>query len=344
MSGPGDPGRLQALRRARARCRPGAAAALCGAGIPEAPGREAAAPPPMPGRHGTELDGTRRSGASYDYVLVAGPGRSGSTFLYRLLNAHPAFCAPEIKEGHYYRSARRFERARRRLGRSNAILLDVANTAWSDPRLAAVTALRRCGWRILVVVLLRRHRERAVSVMAYRESRMAFASARRLERAALRDSLTAPALGRIHALGVDVLAVGFDTLTGDPGAVLGTMARLCGTRGFAPPDPRPVNPAVRARVPLLGAAAGLAASVLRAASARRLLQALKDEPRVGRLFFRPAPAAPRFRLSAEAAALLDRRFDACLAAVVAASVPLGDGLWFAPGGAAPDARARDTAS
>ena len=207
-------------------------------------------------------DATLRSGPAYDYVLVAGPGRSGSTFLYRLLNAHPAFCAPEIKEGYYYRSARRFERARRKLCPSNALLLDVANTAWADPRLAAVTALRRRGRRILVVVLLRRHRERAVSMMAHRESRMAFASARRLERAALRDSLTAQALGRIHGLGVDVLAVGFDTLIGDPGA------------------------------------------------------------------------------------LLDRRFDACLAAVAAASVPLGDGLWFAPGGAAPDApaRARDAAT
>ena len=292
------------------------------------------------------LNGTRRSGARYDYVLVAGPGRSGSTFLYRLLNAHPAFCAPEIKEGYYYRSARRFERARRKLGGSNAILLDVANTAWADPRLAAVTALHRRGWRILVVVLLRRHRERAVSVMAYRESRTAFASARRLERAALRDSLTAQALARIHALGVDVLAVGFETLAGDPRAVLDAMARLCGTRGFAPPDTRPVNRAVRARHPVLGAAAGLGAAVLRGAGARRLLQALKDEARVGRLFFRPAPPAPRLSLSAPAAMLLDRRFDACLAAVAAASTPLGEGLWFAPGGDAPDspAPAPDTAS
>ena len=278
--------------------------------------------------------GAQRAGARYDYLLVVGPGRSGSTFLYRLLNAHPAFAATQIKEGHYYRSARRFERARRRLPGPDAILLDVANTAWADPRLAAVAALRRRGWRILVVVLLRRHRERAVSVMAYRESRMVFPGARRLERAALRDSLTVAALARIHALGVDVLAIGFDTLVGDPRAVLDALARLCGTRGFAPPDTRPVNPAVRARHPALGAAAKLAATVLRAVGARRLLQALKDEPRVGRLFFRPAPAAPRFALSAPAARLLDRRFEACLAAVAAASTPLGEGLWFAPGGRA----------
>ena len=129
------------------------------------------------------VDEARASSPGYDYVLVAGPGRSGSTFLYRLLNAHPAFAAPEIKEGYYYRSVRRFDRARRKLRQSNTILLDVANTAWADPRLAVVAALHRRGWRILVVVLLRQHRERAVSVMAYWQSRMPFvASARWLER------------------------------------------------------------------------------------------------------------------------------------------------------------------
>ena len=286
------------------------------------------------------VDETRASSPGYDYVLVAGPGRSGSTFLYRLLNAHPAFTAPEIKEGYYYRSVRRFDRARRKLRRSDTILLDVANTAWADPRLAVVTALHRRGWRALVVVLLRQHRERAVSVMAWRQSRVPFASAGSLERAALRDSLTEPALARIYALGVDVLAVGFDTLVGNPRAVLDAMARLCRTRGFAPPGTRPVNPAVQARHPFLGAAAKLAAIVLRAAGARRLLQALKDEARIERLFFRPARAASGPSLSARAGTLLDRRFDACLAAVAAASTPLGDGIWFARGGWSPDLGSR----
>ena len=129
-----------------------------------------------------------------------------------------------------------------------------------------------------------------------------------------------------------MLAVRFDTLVGNPRAVLDAMARLCRTRGFAPPGTRPVNPAVQARHPFLGAAAKLAAIVLRAAGARRLLQALKDEARIERLFFRPARAASGPSLSARAGTLLDRRFDACLAAVAAASTPLGDGIWFARGG------------
>ena len=269
--------------------------------------------------------------AAYDYVLVVGPGRSGSTFLYRQLNAHPAFAAPEIKEGYYYRSARRLERARRRL--RGAVLLDVANVAWADPRLAAVARLRRRGHRILVVVLLRQHRERAVSVIGYRLCRVPFAGARAAERAALREILTAPALERIFALGADVLAVRFDTLVGEPRAVLDAVAGLCGTARFESVGTAPVNVSMRARHAVLVAAGKLAAVVLRAAGARRLLQALKDEPRIVGLFFRPARPGERVVLGAAAGARLDRQFDACLAAVEAACEPLGDGLWFASGGA-----------
>ena len=151
----------------------------------------------------------------------------------------------------------------------------------------------------------------------------------------LRESLTVQALARIYGLGVDVLAVGFDTLVGHPRAVLDVKARLCRTRGFAAPRTTPVNQAVRARHPLLGTAAKLAAVFLRAAGARRLLQALKDEPRVERLFFRPARPADRIALSVPAGALLDRQFNACLAAVAAAARSLGDGIWFARRGQSP---------
>ena len=87
-----------------------------------------------------------RAGAC-DYLLVVGPGRSGSTFLYRLLKGR-TFESPAIKDAYYYRSQRRFERALRRIRAADAaaVLLDVANLAWRDPRLmAGVAALRRRG-------------------------------------------------------------------------------------------------------------------------------------------------------------------------------------------------------
>ena len=275
------------------------------------------------------------AGPAYDYVLAVGPSRSGTTLLYRLLNAHPGFSAPEIKEAHYYRSARRLERALGRLRGTGAMLLDVADTAWSDRRLARVCALAGGGVRILVVVLLRRHRDRARSTMAYRASRVLpalpawLSGPGGLERAAERDALTPAALARIFALDADVLTVEFEALTGRPRAVLDALARLCRTGPFGALDAAAVNAAERARFAPLAAAAKLAAWALRTLGARRLLQALKDDPRAVGLVFRPLDLAGLPALGAAAAARLDRRHAACLAAVEAASEPLGEGLWLA---------------
>ena len=282
------------------------------------------------------------AGPAYDYVLAVGPSRSGTTFLYRLLNAHPAFCAPQIKEAHYYRSPRRLARALDGLRGSGAMLLDVADTAWSDRRLADVAALAGCGRRILIVVLLRRHQDQARSTMAYRRSRVLpavpalLAGPGGLERAAVRDSLTAAALERIFALGADVLTIEFETFMDRPRTVLDAMARLCRTQPFGSVGAEPVNRAERARFAPLAAAAKLAAWALRGLGARRLLQALKDDPRVVGLFFRPLDPAELPALSDAAAARLDRRDAACRAAVEAASERLGEGLWFARGTAAHD--------
>ena len=275
------------------------------------------------------------TGPAYDYVLAVGPGRSGTTFLYRLLNAHPAFCSPEIKEAHYYRSARRLARALGRLRGSGAMLLDVADTAWSDPKLSDVAGLAGRGWRILVVVVLRQHRDWARSTMAYRLSRVvpaipAWLSGRGgLERAVVRDSLTATALERIFALGADVLTIEFEALTGRPGTVLDALARLCRTKPFDTVAGAPVNRAEQARFAPLAAVAKLAAWGLRTIGARQLLQALKDDPRVVGLVFRPLGTAAFPVLSEAAAARLDRHQAACLAAVQAASERLIEGLWLA---------------
>ena len=273
-------------------------------------------------------------GPAYDYVLAVGPSRSGTTFLYRALNAHPGFCAPEIKEAHYYRSARRLARALGDLRGSGAMLLDVADTAWSDPRLDRVAALCAGGTRILIVVLLRRHRDRARSVLAYRRSRVLpalpalLAGRGGLERAVVRDALSAAALERIFVLGADVLAIEFEALVGEPGRVLGALARVCGTGPFGRIDAAPVNRAERARFAPLAAAAKGAAWALRAAGARRMLQALKDDPRVVGLVFRRAEADELPALGGAAGTRLDRREAACRAAVAAAGEPLGDGLWL----------------
>ena len=100
-------------------------------------------------------------------------------------------------------------------------------------------------------------------------------------------------------------------------------------RAFGRVDTAPVNRAERARFAPLAAAAKLAAWTLRAAGARRTLQALKDDPRVAGLVFRPAGPDGLPALNEAAAARLDRREAACRAAVAAAGEPLGEGLRLA---------------
>ena len=164
----------------------------------------------------------------YDYLLVVGPGRSGSEFLYRLLRGHPSFAFPEIKERYYYRSPRAFRRARKRLdGRGRGQLLcDVANLAYADAKLSrGVEALREAGFSILLVVLLRDHRDRAISMMQFRRSRAelsALLGARRLEAAVVRDRLNSERLADVFRTNADVLTLSF-SLSPEYGAVMDVL-------------------------------------------------------------------------------------------------------------------------
>ena len=269
-----------------------------------------------------------------DYLLVAGPGRSGSTFLLRILAGHGGFQTLNVRDGYYYRSPRRFERALRRARAADprAVLVDVAN-AWRDPALAAgIETLAARGRRILVVVLLRDPRERAASSMRFRRSRgelPALLGAKALERAVLRDSLTPDRLTRIHGLPADVLTVGFPTLTGDTDRFLDVLAGLCGTSRFETASRRPVNESVDARHLLLSAAGKAAAVALRRAGFPALLERLKASAGVQRLFFKPrATGGGRARLGDSAERALAGRLEACLSVVEEAAERLGDGIWL----------------
>lgn len=271
-----------------------------------------------------------------DYLLVVGPGRSGSTFLYRLINRHAAFCAPHIKEGHYYRSPRRFGKAHAEVSRdASATLLDVSNLAWRDPALLrGINTLLDQDRRILLVVLLRNHRDRAISMARYHRSRglpSMLLNSRALEYTLLRNSLTPADLTRIFESGADVLVIGFDALVERTAETLAHLARLCGTAPFSPPDPAPVNPTMQARSLLLSTAGKLAATTLRGVGGLRLLQRLRDDSRVTHLFFRPVDndSWPVFSHAADAQfADLSAR---CRAASEQAGERIAADLWLVPG-------------
>lgn len=301
-------------------------------------------PPTSSNARGIAADPSDRP--SRDYLLVVGPGRSGSTFLYQLVNRHAAFSAPWIKEGRCYRSPRRFEKAIREARKdASSILLDVSNIAWRDPALpGAVKALAGRGCRMLLVVLLRDHQDCAASMMSYRRSRgvpSALFGRRLLERAVTRESLTPEDLSRIFGLGTDVLVVGFEALVGNTAEVLGHLARLCGTPGFENPDIDPASPTVQARSVPLAAAGKFAAVVLRTAGCHRLLQRLKDNPRVTRLFFRPAPDGDRPTFDPRTQDFFDDLSAACRQTVEERGERLAEGLWLVRAEADP---VRDSAS
>ena len=276
-----------------------------------------------------------------DCLLVAGPGRSGSTFLLRILEGHGDFQTLSVRDGHYYRSPRRFERALRRARAADprAILVDTAN-AWRDPALAAgIETLAARGRRTLIVVLLRDPRDRAASSMRFRRSRgelAALLGARALERTVLRDSLTPERLARLHGLPADVLTVGFPTLTGDTDRFLDVLAGLCGTARFPAASRRPVNESVDPRNLLLSAVGKAAAVTLRHAGCPALIERLKASPRVQRLFFKPrGDGGHAERLGHHAERALAGRLEACLAVVDQTADRLGSGIWLKRGGGDP---------
>ena len=270
--------------------------------------------------------------SKYDYLLVVGPGRSGSTFLYENLKRHPAFDCREIKDGYNYRTPRRFEKIRQKMGKE-MILTDLPNLAYCDPLLVrGVRALRNNGYRILIVALLREHCARAVSMIRFRKSRGEFSAlfgARHLEEAVVRDRLTPAHLSDIFQLDVDVLTVYFNALTQNPTAFLNSVSNICGASVFDRVALQKVNESVRARNLLFSACGKLIARTLRGARCRRLLQRLKNSDFVNQLFFtarREEQDGPR--LSAKNTALLQASFRACCAVVDDASEQIGAGIYF----------------
>ena len=239
-----------------------------------------------------------------------------------------------IRRSPHQKSRRHATTARR--GASRAMLLDVADTAWSDPRLDAVAALVRRGLRVLVVVLLRQHRDQARLVMAYRRSPVLpgdLGAARGPRGARARGGARQPhprgARAHIRARCGHPRGRVRDTRRREPRPVLSAVARLFGAEPFARVDAVPVNRAEAVQSAPLAAAAKGAAWTLRSLGARRLLQALKDDPRIARLVCRPAGTGDVPELSDAAAACLDRRHAARRAGVETPCAPLGEGLWLA---------------
>ena len=234
---------------------------------------------------------------SCDYLLFVGPGRSATTYIYRTLSKYYGVTFRHIKESHYYRSLRRYRRARARIPREH-LLGDIANDAYLDPKLpGALERLKSEGVRVLVVVTLRDHVERARSMMQFDTNRgraLWPGGTAGLEARVVNRRLTPAHLQRIYSTGTDVAVVDFNVLTVRPQVVLNRLASECGIPACdAELESGRVNASERSRsVPLTGAAV-LLGKALRATGCRRTLQRLKDNRRIHGWFFKPMPGADR---------------------------------------------------
>ena len=277
--------------------------------------------------------------ANYDYLLVVGPGRSGSRFLLENLRGHPDLAFGRIESEYYYRSARRFRQASRRLqGDAGKLLVDIANLGYRDSALGpGVARLRREGARILLVVLLRDHRERAVSMMRFRRSRgelSALSSIRRLEAAVVRDRLTPEQLEHLFRLDADVLTIAFPTLVNRTETVMGVLAARCGLAEFAAIERGVVNESVAARSLLFSSFGKSVAAALRWLRWMGLLRRLKDSKFVQGLFFASADSS-EVRLDIASASVLDAAHAECRSVIEAKSERLAEGLYFHEAKSAP---------
>lgn len=269
-----------------------------------------------------------------DYLLVVGPGRSGSDFLYRILRAHPDFAFPEIKEGAYYRSLRAYRRGQAMVRPPGKLLCDIANDAYHDPRLLPCVRalLQQQGVSVMIMVLLRNHRDRALSAMRFRKSRgrpSALLGARHLEESVVRDRLTARMLEDIFSLDVDVLTVDFATLVDDTDRFLAKLADLCHAAPFDDVPAEPVNASTRARFVWLSTLGWLSAVALRGLGLNSLLQRIKDSRLVETLFFKPlGNGRGEIRLADHSVRILDDAHRECWSVVTGLSAKQHEGLFL----------------
>lgn len=281
--------------------------------------------------------------AAYDYLLVVGPGRSGSEFLFRNLLEHPAMVSPELKEGYYYRSPSAFHRARRAAGGAGTVLLDVANLGYRDPALVpGLGRIREEGARILIVALLRHHGVRAESMMRFRRSRgevSALLGPRALEEAVLRDRLTPERLRELYELPADLMVIAFPALVNRTREVLRALLERCGVERLEIHPIDRTNEAVDARAVWFSALGKGIALALRRLGFKKTLQRLKDHPRVGTLFFIPLREEGAARLSESGRETLERSYRECVEIVEGRSVEVAEGVFLrpAPGRPPPDA-------
>ena len=263
----------------------------------------------------------------YEYLLVIGPGRSGSDFLYRNLKDHPLFICPEIKEGFYYQSPAHYRKIRSGLS-ADRILADVSNPAYADPGLrSGLAGIRRSGDRVLLVLLMRRHRDRAASIVRFDRARgrpRALRSMQHRKETAMAKGLTVGHLVDIFDMPADILVVDFDALTHSTDLVMKDLSQICGGQARDTAVREATNVSMKARFIPMSVIAFWIARALRALGLRNLLQRLKDHRLLKRMLF--VPSDEHIEFSDEELQAMDADWQACCDFVAENTVETASGI------------------
>ncbi len=275
----------------------------------------------------------------YDYLLAVGPGRSGTSFLYENLKQHPAVEFLGIKEGYYYRSLEHFGRIWKRVSKG-VILADISNRAYCDPLLIQnVKAIKDNGYKVLIILSLRDHYDRAISAIRFRKSRGEFSTLlgrKHLEEAVVRDRLMPAHLLSLFQLEVDVLIVCFPVLTQKPEVFLECLSSLCQTSrfDFDRVKKERLNESVQARNLLLSTLGKTVAVTLRHLGSACLVQRLKGSRFVNRVFFVELNREEKIPLLSDSNCdLLKASYLECCSIIKRFSDPIGEQIYFRKVGA-----------
>ncbi len=251
-------------------------------------------------------------------ALAVGPGRTGTTWLYKLMGGHPAIATPSIKEPEYFgthwgRDAEWY-RSLFDLSSATTVVAEFSNNYLYDIEAMARVVEHSPGARIIVGIrdplklarswftFARRRGLDPDSMGAFLELELGevFGSglAARRRGGTLREPDTVrigealhvsryiDRLGRLVPAG-QVHLFDFERLASDGPELGRDVFRFLGVDPDAAEtlDPGRVNPAVLPRFPLLGRAAHLGADTLRALGLESLLGRVRSSPRVSALLF-----------------------------------------------------------
>ena len=227
------------------------------------------------------------------HYCVLGPGKAGSTWLYNVLLQSDAVARPSIKESYFFSKPEESAAAYERLFRSGPETVwfgDVSNQYYKS--LSSIDNALRHYPDTLFIYLVRDPVDRFLSAWRFelKQGRaIDLASyAKEWDLSMFDDrSILAAAQERIPP--GQLMVIRFDDIAARPEHILDTLSEVMGITFNALPEARAKNTSVQPRSRIAARLGRAVAQGLRKAGLLRVLQALKSNPMVTKLFYSNRP-------------------------------------------------------